>query len=75
MSTVYLTTDDPLYLPAFFDRILSARDEPVTVFVVPPLYGRQSTLEAVWRYLKTFGGRATWGLRSACFVQNRDISQ
>jgi methionyl-tRNA formyltransferase len=62
MNTVYLTTDDPLYLPAFFDRVLSARDEPMSVFVVPPLYGRQSTLDAAWRYLTTFGGRATWGL-------------
>ena len=62
MSTVYLTTDDPLYLPAFFERVLPAHAEPTSVFVVPPLYGRQSTLDAGWRYLTTFGGRATWGL-------------
>jgi len=62
VNIAYLTTDDPLYLPSFFDRVLSARDDPANVFVVPPLYGRQSTLDAAWRYLKTFGPVATWGL-------------
>ncbi len=62
MNTVYLTTDDPIYLPSFFDRVLSQRHEPTSVFVVPPLYGRQSTVGAAWRYLRTFGCRAAWGL-------------
>jgi len=62
VNTVYLTTDDPIYLPSFFDRVLPARDEATSVFVVPPLYGTQSPVGAAWRYLRTFGGRATWGL-------------
>jgi methionyl-tRNA formyltransferase len=62
VNTVYLTTDDPIYLPSFFDSVLAERDEPASVFVVPPLYGRQSTAGAAWRYLRTFGGPAAWGL-------------
>ena len=62
LNVAYLTTDDPLYLPAFFDRVLSVRSDGAFVFVVPPLYKNQTPRAAAWRYLRTFGVTATWGL-------------
>jgi methionyl-tRNA formyltransferase len=59
---VYLTTDDPLYLPEFFDRVLAARKDTAAVLVVPPLYRNQSTSAAARRYMRTFGVRAAAGL-------------
>jgi methionyl-tRNA formyltransferase len=56
MNVIYLTTDDPLYLPAFFDRVLKdwhARTR--AVYVVPPLYKKQTPMEAALRYARTFG--------------------
>jgi methionyl-tRNA formyltransferase len=56
MNTVYLTTDDPLYLPAFYERVLRDRAaETRAVYVAPPLYKRQSAPQAAWRYAQTFG--------------------
>jgi methionyl-tRNA formyltransferase len=62
VNVVYLTTDDPLYLPEFFDRVLGTRTDTAAVFVVPPLYRNQSTSAAARRYLQTFGLRAAAGL-------------
>jgi methionyl-tRNA formyltransferase len=62
MNTVFLTTDDPLYLPSLFDRVLSVRDDTSAVFVAPPLYKNQTTRAAAWRYFRTFGLVATWRL-------------
>ena len=60
MRIVFLTTADPIYLPAFFERILRAwTPETVGVYVVPPLYRDQSRRAAVWRYYRTFGADAT----------------
>jgi methionyl-tRNA formyltransferase len=59
VTTIYLTTDDPLYLPAFFERVLrEPASGPRTVFVVPPLYKRQTPLQAALRYARTFGAAA-----------------
>ena len=56
MRIVYLTTDDPLYLPGFFDRVLASHGtETALVAIVPPLYAGQTTRQAVWRYYRTFG--------------------
>lgn len=56
MTAIYLTTDDPLYLPAFYERVLSRHAASTkAVFVVPPLYKRQSALDAAIRYARTFG--------------------
>jgi methionyl-tRNA formyltransferase len=56
MKIVFLTTDDPFYLPAFFDRVLGVRGrETALVAVVPPLYGKQTVPQAAWRYFRTFG--------------------
>lgn len=63
MKAVYLTTDDPLYLPAFYDRVLAARHaSTLAVFVAAPLYRRQSPLDAALRYARTFGVAAASGL-------------
>jgi len=62
MNIVFLTTDDPIYLPSFFDRVLSARVDATGVFVVPPLYKNQGTVGAAWRYFRTFGAGAAWAL-------------
>ena len=43
MKAIYLTTDDPIYLPAFYDRVLSgAPGHAQAVFVVPPLYKKHA---------------------------------
>jgi methionyl-tRNA formyltransferase len=58
MNVIYLTTDDPLYLPAFFDRVLrEGTARTLAVYVVPPLYKRQTPLDATLRYARTFGLR------------------
>jgi methionyl-tRNA formyltransferase len=62
MKIAYLTTDDPIYLPSFFERVLSAHSGDATVYVVPPLYRNQTPLDAARRYLRTFGIRAAFGL-------------
>jgi methionyl-tRNA formyltransferase len=49
--------EDPLYLPAFFERVLSERRDVAGVFVVAPLYRNQTSRGAALRYARTFG----WG--------------
>ena len=56
MRIVFLTTDDPIYLPAFFELVLGRwAAETLAVYVVPPLYRNQSRRAAAWRYYRTFG--------------------
>jgi methionyl-tRNA formyltransferase len=63
MRLVFLTVDDPLYLPDFFDRVLAARGgDTQAVYVVPPLYKDQTTLQAARRYYRTFGFTGVRGL-------------
>jgi methionyl-tRNA formyltransferase len=62
VNVVFLTTDDPLYLPDFFEQVLAAREDRFSVFVVPPLYKNQTARGAAWRYVRTFGPRAAAGL-------------
>jgi methionyl-tRNA formyltransferase len=62
VKIAFLTTDDPIYLPSFFERVLAARADDSAVFVVPPLYKNQTALSAARRYLRTFGWRAALGL-------------
>jgi len=60
MRIVFLTTDDPLYLPAFFERVLADRGgDTALVSIVPPLYKNQTKRQALWRYYRTFGLRDT----------------
>jgi methionyl-tRNA formyltransferase len=57
---VFLTTDDPLYLPEFFERVLAERaGDTALVATVPPLYKNQTRRQALWRYYRTFGLRDT----------------
>jgi methionyl-tRNA formyltransferase len=59
VNLVFLTADDPLYLPTFFERVLDRyRQETRMVYLVPPLYKGQTRLEAAWRYFRTFGASA-----------------
>ncbi len=62
MNVVFLTVEDPLYLPAFFERVLSERRDVAGVFVVAPLYSDQTPRAAALRYVKTFGWRAAGAL-------------
>jgi methionyl-tRNA formyltransferase len=63
LRIVFLTADDPIYLPAFFERVLESwSDKTVAVYVVPPLYRDQSRRAAAWRYHRTFGPGATVAL-------------
>ena len=63
MKITFLTTDDPIYLPAFFERLLGEYGkETQAVYSVPPLYKNQTTLQAAFRYYKTFGLAASLGL-------------
>jgi methionyl-tRNA formyltransferase len=63
MKITYLTTDDPIYLPAFFDRTLGKYGQQTqAVYVVPPLYKNQTTVQAALRYYRTFGLMASFGL-------------
>jgi len=68
LKIVFLTTDDPLYLPALFDRVLRVHGGTSSVFVVPPLYKDQTALSAAWRYFRTFGLGATWALSRRMLV-------
>jgi methionyl-tRNA formyltransferase len=63
LRIVFLTTSDPLYLPAFFDRVLERwTKETAAVYVVPPLYENQTATAAAWRYCRTFGLAASFAL-------------
>ena len=66
MRIVFLTPDDPIYLPAFFTRVLGEYgDQTQAVYIVPPLYKDQTSVQAAWRYARTFGpaGVAALGTR------------
>jgi methionyl-tRNA formyltransferase len=65
----FLTTDDPLYLPAFFERVLAARaGDTALVATAPPLYKNQTSWQALSRYYRTFGLRDTAALASRTAV-------
>jgi methionyl-tRNA formyltransferase len=56
VNVAFLTADDPVYLPDFFERVLGRIPaSTAAVYRVPPLYGRQSPLSAALRYARTFG--------------------
>jgi methionyl-tRNA formyltransferase len=61
MNIAFLTTDEPLYLPKFFERALPtlAARHTVCVYSVPPLYKNQSSVQAARRYFASFGLAAT----------------
>ena len=61
MILTFLTTEEPLYLSAFYERVLPVLKQrhSVRVYAVPPLYKNQSASQAAWRYFRTFGPIAT----------------
>ena len=66
MKIAILTADEPLYLPAFFDRFLAKRSRDVVgIFVCEPVYKNQTKYSMFKRYLKTFGlcNALTLGMR------------
>jgi methionyl-tRNA formyltransferase len=78
VTVVFLTTDDPLYLPAFFERVLAERAAGTAlVAAVPPLYKNQTSRQAASRYYRTFGLRDTVALAArtaAAKVRRRSIA-
>ena len=78
MRLVYLTTDDPLYLPTFFERVLREHHErTAAVYVAPPLFKKQTTLQATQRYVRTFGTGAAAHLTARVLgarLQGRSIA-
>ena len=56
MNIVFLTADEPLYLPAFFTRVLNelAKDTRA-VFLAPPRYGKDSSFQMARKYVCAFG--------------------
>ena len=79
MKLVYLTTDDPLYLPAFFERVLQDHAaDTLAVYAAPALYRRQTPAQAAWRYARTFGLGAALGLTkrlAAARVKGQSIAE
>jgi methionyl-tRNA formyltransferase len=61
MNISFLTTDEPLFLPNFFEHVLPALSgrHAVSVFSAPPLYKGQSSAHAARRYFASFGAAAT----------------
>jgi methionyl-tRNA formyltransferase len=59
----FLTADDPIYLPSFFELVLAEYGpDTVCVYSVPPLYRDQTRVQAAWRFYRTFGAGAFAGL-------------
>jgi len=59
----FLTADDPIYLPSFFELVLAEYHASTDcVYSVPPLYKGQTATRAAWRYYRTFGAVAVAGL-------------
>ncbi|HMQ17202.1 MAG TPA: formyltransferase family protein [Phycisphaerae bacterium] len=55
MNIVAPPADEPLYLPAFFARLLAARRDIRGVFCVRPRYGSDSALRMLRKYAGAFG--------------------
>lgn len=63
LRIAFLTTEDPIYLPAFFEKVLAKYGRQSSyVFSVPPLYHEQTIWQAFWRYFQTFGWQGVLGL-------------
>jgi methionyl-tRNA formyltransferase len=63
MRLAFLTADEPIYLPGFFERVLDeVSGYTDCVYLVPPLYKGQSSRAAAWRYYRTFGAAAVVSL-------------
>ncbi len=58
MRIVFITTEEPFFLPTFFDKVLSARhNDIVGVAVVQPIYKNATWLSQARRFISAFGIR------------------
>lgn len=57
MKIVFLTPDEPFYLPDFYKYILEniSPEHAIKVVIVPPTYKNTTKLDLTIRYAKTFG--------------------
>jgi len=56
MNIVFLTADEPLYLPTFFSRLLEQQTGVgLAVFTVPSRYGKDTNVRMAKRYIRAFG--------------------
>lgn len=56
MNIVFLTADEPLYLPRFFAQLLKERArDTLAVFTVPSRYGKDTTVKMARKYISAFG--------------------
>ena len=56
MNIVFLTADEPLYLPAFFTQVLAERAKDTrAIFLAPPRYGKDSPIQMARKYVRAFG--------------------
>ncbi len=57
MRIVFLSPDEPFYLPGFYRHVIESLgpDHDIRVIVVPPLYKNTTRLGLAIRYAKTFG--------------------
>lgn len=58
MKIVFLTTDEYLYLPLVFEKLLQHLSSSfVEVYMVPPRFGKgkNKLRDSAWRFLRTFG--------------------
>jgi methionyl-tRNA formyltransferase len=56
VRVVFLVADDPIYLPAFMDRVLTVRAAATqSVYLVPARINGQSAIQNARRYYRTFG--------------------
>lgn len=78
MNIIFLTADDPLYLPDFFETVLATCAHQVqSIFVAPPLYKNETALEAAHKYYQTFGFADSARLAQRVFgskLRNRSIA-
>ncbi|HEC97485.1 MAG TPA: hypothetical protein ENI58_04920 [Nitrospirae bacterium] len=57
MHIVFLSPDEPLYLPEFYRYVIEnlSHGHDIKVIIVPPVYKNTTKLDLVLRYAKTFG--------------------
>lgn len=76
MRVTFLTTDEPFYLPTFFERVLEGlmSGYEIKAIIVPPVYKGTSKKDLVFRYASTFGLYETLNLASkVVFCKIMDI--
>lgn len=69
MKIAVLTAEERLFMPVFFERFLrNSRHETVGIFKAPLRHGKQSTIDMLLKYYRTFGIWNTVGLSRREFL-------